>query len=440
MVMVRNGQIAKPSPPAFGANFLTVGTGGRFSNLDDALIERATIGHILLAGGMTGSIAQTGLDDSRIIQLTGTPLSALLHLKGNVGVRIGGAGNPILMCTIVSSSKIQLFAPIAAAFAGAQVDVYRIVPVGISILPGETISLGTSGSRTIPAFTTFSCPVPLGAAIFHEDTVAGNTFMLDATANAIYFKDLNIGDATHKINSIFLRLPTSTAGNSQTLCEYGFKDCRIITASQDFVYAGQGSVPVGALRLHGNFIHGTYDIINPMTCRALDVLGNTFRMQSIGDFESGGGDSGEPTALVLGQGSGHVYPHIRATIKNNIMDISGVPSTGGDGAKVSAIEIRSEIPSNAIVDIAGNEITCTKVGGTGVVSNAVGVRVSDNVVDPNTPTILVRSNTFDVRHTAGAAGTAYSMHSNNINYSIKRAGNFVKNGTLGSNTAAMAVV
>lgn len=424
-------------------NILTVGANARFSTFDDALAYRDTVGHTLLAGGLTGTITYVAGEDRRVI-ITVESLTTLgIFNTKMVGVRIGGPGNPILRCNVVGQYEIQLLAPIAQTFSGAQIDLYQIKPFGIEILPGEVIELGNSSTRIIPAFTYIYCQVRHGATIYHYGSTAGIGFSGRSDQNECGFFNLVFGDASAKINNTLWRLPAPTTANCQALTDFYLQDCLVQTANQDFIYGSAGTAPQGAMHLVNNHFSGSFDITNPILFRHLDVRGNTFSINSVGDFASGGGDGGEPTGLAIAAGwsdaniAALTYPQIVSTVRGNTFDITGIPDTAGEGAMPCGFEIRGVLPSQAAVVFDSNFVSCNKIGGADATSPAgagFGVDLGGIFTSTKTPTIVVSNNVFDCKKTNSAAGTMYSMHSNVASYSIKRNGNRVINGTLGNNT------
>lgn len=437
---------------ANGTRTLTVGeSGANFSRIADALAYRDTQGHTLL-GTYTGSITYTPGVDNRFISLTTQIPSSIYKAKGNLGVRIGGTGNPILRCNLTmddpstdpwpsTTSKIRLFAPIQATFTGVQIDLYQLIPYGVMILPGNNIELSTATVGVgviIPAYTTIYCPVMRGASLFH-DGVSGNreSFSKRNDQNEIYFRNLVLSDALNEINNFFWHLPEASAANCQTLCEYGIYDCDMETAAQDFLYAGNGTQPLGAIHLHRNRIRGTYDFINPVLSRRFDVVDNLITMHGHGLSEGS-----NPTGMPIGQNGteGYTYPNIEYNIRGNVFDIIGTTTQAGENTRPTGVSVRQSLPTQSVIDIASNKFRVIRVGGDAGVSTDKTIGVQANAAGTANPKILVRNNTFDIRDTGGALGGAtYTMHSNNAAYVIKRQGNVTINGTLGSNTAAIAV-
>lgn len=416
----------------YGGLTFTVGANGQYSTLDAALTARAAISHTLLASG-TGTITYTASSDDRIITLTAAITN---ETAGMLGVRLNGAG-PILRCSLVgaaaTTTRISLFAPIDQTYTAVSVEVYKLNPVGICILPGERVELGSLSTRVIPAFTTIYCPVHLGASITYVGTESGVCFGANGTENEIWFKNLVIDSACGDISSIMF-----SWGNTNPLTDIGYIDCSMSTQSQDLVYFAGGLR--GAVHFLRNRIRGTYDAVcNPLISRHLNVVDNVIEMSSRGDIESATGDAGTPCGMALGNSTAYTgtYPAILTTVRGNKIVSQGVPGASGEGVYATCVEVRYRLPSQAVVDVDSNFLSANRRGGT-VVDTTKGIAaaliVSSTVAGADTPTIIARNNTINSVLTNSANGTAYSLHSTNAAYSIKRNGNRVINGTLGSNT------
>lgn len=423
-------------------------SGANFSTLADALAYRDTHGHTLL-GTYTGSITYVAGQDNRFITLTTQIPSTIYKKRGDLGVRIGGAGNPIIRCNLsqdngetdpellpTTTSLIRLFAPIAETFSGVQIDLYQLVPYGVMILPGQVIEI-ESASIVIPGHTTIYCPVMRGASITHVTGALAVVFGQRSDQNEIYFKNLVLSSSANSINNFFWQLPFAGTGNSQTLCEYGIFDCDMETSAQDFLYAGNGTLPLGAITINRNRIRGTYDFINPVLSRKFDVFDNHVTMHGNGTPEGS-----NPAGLPVGQNNseGYTYPQIQCNVRGNTFDSLGTILRSTELTRPVGVAVRQSMPSQSVVDVANNTFRIVRHSNDVVSSTerAIGVQVTAS--GTATPTILVRNNTFDVKHTGtGVMGTPNTMHSNNASYLIRRQGNYVVNGTLGSNTLAIPV-
>lgn len=423
--------------PNIGPNGVTlsVGKGGYFAELETALQARDEMGHELLFGGLTGSITYTAGIDTRTITLS-TPVTN--EQNSHIGVRIGGSG-PILRCSLIgngtTTTLLRLFYPIHQTYSGVQIDIYKIKHVGLSIVPGSRIELPNSSSRTIPPFTTIFCPVHKGASIAHVAATSGGCFNFRFDHNEVWLRDLVLECACGNINSLMFNW---SSGFPQT--DVGFIGCHMSTQSQDLQYFSGGGLH-GGFHLIGNHISGTYDAASsPVMARLFRMMNNVVIMDSRGDYDTGAGDGGEPTGVVFGANSGEAstYPSVMAMVRNNEFHIRGESGGLGEGVKAVAVEIRSPLPSQAVVDVSSNYIDVQKHGGSGS-GSAAGLLVGA-VPGTATPTIIARNNTIRSVHTGGATGIALSMTSGNSNYQIKRGGNLIIAGSLGSNTTAATLV
>lgn len=427
----------------FGEGAFTIGRGGQFDDLQDAFKERGRLGHNKLmefVGSITGSV-NGSVDVRRITAASGTPLSKYLHKK-TIGVRINGSDNPIVYARIVANNIVELMHPVPRDFSAVNIEVFEINHAAIVLLPGTVLNI-TERNLIIPAHTTICAAVPYTATINKEGGtgVSDVLFNVLGNQNEIHFRGLRLQDSRHAGGSRFWQLPTianaqdAALNNLQLICNYSVRDCKIDTTSQDFLYMGLGTFVTpqigGALWVDGcEITGGGYDVIYATEARKISVTNNNFYLMS----HSEAVDGGFPCSVVLGGGlRSSVYLDQSLNVHGNTIDIRAY-ADGNDASLPAAVDVRGPPNNNVKVFVKNNNIKIRKNSGTAM---AAAVKVTTEGIN-STAYIEVSGNTIDV--TNSGTGGAFSLVSDNASTTIKRAGNNVINGTLGTNTVALVSV
>ncbi|MHB8710542.1 MAG: hypothetical protein ACYC6X_03275 [Minisyncoccota bacterium] len=391
-------------------NCFSVGIGGQYADLASAFTARSAVTNTLLAtytGSITGTSGGT-LEKHYLVADSGTPLSGLLQQKGDIGVRIGGVGNPVVRGSVINSTTIYLQAPIPKDFpAGTAVDVYDIVPATIMLTPGTHIryNAAVSGSMTIPAFTTITALVPHTATIEMIGTSA-IMFAPSNTQNEIYFTDLNLVITTKAINLIFWQLPSIDGiNNLQWMTEFGLINDRINSIAEDFVY--NVSAGAGAFIARDNDVRGTYDVFRFSEHRKILFTNNDINCYSQGQ----GTDMGEPTPIVIGGTGGLAYPRQEYFILNNRLTSVADAVAGDTQGHAAAFEIRNPLSTNARVIIRGNTLRAVVTGGSDA-AGAIGVKVAASLASDTTNNPYIEVTDNDLYVTNAGSGPA-ALYDNN---------------------------
>ena len=160
---------------------LSVGPGGTFSSIEDALTARAGIAHTLLASitaTVTGTTAGT-VSVQKAAKVGGDDLTG--YVGREVYAQIGGAG-PLIKMFIVSATELFSKYPFYADLTAEDFDLYEIKPVSIILQPGLREAL--TSALSVPSFTSIAT-LGLGSASLYSSG-AGRLDISDANEVTIY--------------------------------------------------------------------------------------------------------------------------------------------------------------------------------------------------------------------------------------------------------------
>lgn len=424
-----------------GSNIITVGNGGRVSNIADAIVLRNEASHTLLTQ-TTGTATGTSSGAVPVYTIT-TPANALTAYRDvkAVGIRIGGSG-PIVRAQITAGYTLVSRYPLPADFTDAQIDVYALNHWSIALLPGTFLEDATK-HHILPAFTTLAALVPRTAGIIKTSGANSTLFYSDPTQNEIRVSGLHIIDPLrHPIaGSRFMVFPTTSDNANQVLCDFMVDDCDCDSATQDIFYVAQPNEPgsdmfinsnCGGLTFRGNRMRGRFDVVYLGGARRFEFSKNHVDIVSTSVAQ----DSGNPTGVAYGFATTDWgYCDQVHLITDNTIACHAV-GDADDGTYVYGVELRDGIaPSNMRLTVSGNRIKCRSASGIGEVS---GLAVTTNISATGTPHIEFSGNTLDI--STGGTATATLAASAKANVVIKRVNNTVVPGgvtTYGANTAAL---
>lgn len=409
--------------PAFG-NLITVGAGGQLSDLAD--IADNVVAPVLLDTFTGSSVAEVGSGLINRITDDAAGLISGVVSGQTIGIRIGGAGNPILVGAVLtrSAGTIRLVNNLFGAVVSEQVDIYQITNNGVFILPGSNIELTTTVAN-LPSFTTLYA-IPNSVRLYTE--IDNILLSLGEDTNEINFWGLKLGLDNTGAQAIPLKLPAGAADSHLHSCDFRVDMCNFQTRGDDGIFFPSNNPNGPGIHVHNNIFSGYYDNIRLAQHREANIENNLFYNHGLGLA------SIEQAAVAVGALTNvEDLPREVYNINYNRVIADG-QELGGTSTEVKGVEIRGELGNNAIVDIKSNNIQCeahTAGGG-----DAVCIKVGAGGV--NTPTINASNNTLVA--TQHGTANAYTMHSTNVNYVINRHSNIQVAGILGSNTAAAVTV
>lgn len=410
-----------------GDNVLSIGRGGFYATMQEAIYERSKNTQQLLVE-FTGSVSDTvgGTVEQHVISAdSGSPLSA--HVGKKIGIRIDGDANPIINGFVLSDASLFVINPIDSDYASVQIEVFEINYASMVILPGTKIEIpaGFSGFD-IPSFTTVSALASDTVEFLINAGGLASIFAPSQNKNQVHFKNLTLGGQHDAVNAYPFNMPSGYS--QQKMCDHSISDCKVFTQGQDGIWYGDNG---GGLVVSNCEIHANYDCMRIRdNCRTV-IKSNIFVARSMLYALHT-----EASAIPIGSNTYSDYPQKNYFISNNKILAYGVDGYGvGEPGHVRAVEIRLQVPSNAKINIVANEITAQADSG----SHECGcIKVASTVTGANTPSINAISNILKATH-SGAA-TPYIMDSQNANYIINRAGNLNLGGNIGINTSAVATV
>lgn len=382
----------------------TVGVGGNFSTLPDALTATRSLTTTLIAS-FTGS----GTIDTRVItRASGDSIAA--YVGQLVGVRIDNATTPapIVLGWVETSTQVRLAYNLPITYTSKTIELYLITPVNLTFLPG-TREVITSNLTLNTSFTTISALVPRTAML----QMASNTQMtLSITDNHIHFRGMRIaGDLQEAFIAGKVFGFTGTNNALAYLCDHSFVDVEGYAGHIDFMYM-QAVTAGPSFRFDQCEMHGFYDVLNMGPQRNFQVKNSNFYVKcaAIADFAS------RCITFSVG-GTALAYSSQQYIFENNSLFSD---NTFG-GTPTDCISFGDPIASNALVSVKNNYLHA--VNTTGNIS-AHGLNITST--GGNTPTIIFEDNLCNI--IASGTGTAYFARSSTANYVIREKNNRAVNG------------
>ena len=404
----------------------TVGTGGKFSSVVDALTEASSLADItdtVTTNCTSLESNSSGTLDKRFIKAdSGTPFS-VFNVGQLVGVKLDGSGCPVLGI-IVDDVHILLRHPILTDLSATSCTIGLPSYKSVLIMPGH-IEDEITTSPTVPSFTTIEALVRgttrLGA------TSGTAVFVVPTSSNETRFKKLGLANAAQTgvqlINYGGLRYQADTY----------IEEIDGYSAAQDGFYFADGIL--GGVHVSGCNVTSGYDTFRLRKHREVNLVDNVFDA-----FSYISSSYAQASAIALGSGSLTAMPVERYNFRGNTLKSYGQDAVTGVvvHGDVRVVDIRNKLNSGAFVNIQGNEIYASGDVDTPGTGEVIGVKCIGSA-DGETPTITCTDNIFDIRN--GGTGDAFSMDSDQANYTIDRAGNVELSGcTTGANTAAATTV
>ena len=428
-------------PRALGSNVITVGDGGDFTDIADAIDYRNTVHQHTLAHTTTCTItgSSSGTVDVRTITLASAFSAYAATRTASYGVQINNAG-PIIPVRLYSDTLVLLPYPITQDFAaGTPIKIYELKRASIFVLPGNQLILSAHDDMTFPAYTTLA-GIPGTSEIIKRSSSVGSLFVTDDTFNQSRITGLRLVDDYHGINSIFFNMNKGAGNNSLVpMADFEFDNNDVVTTSNDVLYC---ITPGGiGLNVHDNKMKGTFDVLRFSTHRKVLVYDNDIDIEASSFL-----DNDNPAGVVLGATSAWDYAWQTYEVRNNHIKCVDFPTQyASSKASATGVDIRNPISSAADVIVVGNTIDVEVVAGTGAgwtigTESATGIKVGPLATGTNTPTIVVKDNNVRAAVSGGNTTTPTIAKSSNANYVIKTAGNSVFGGgatALGANTAAL---
>lgn len=400
--------------PTMGAKIITVGAGGQFETLAEAIAYRnTTYPHTLL---LTSTLTVSGTSSGTVPVHNFTLAAAIPNFSTRnsmLGIRVGGAAAPVIPCRMLSSTVGCLEYPFPADYAGAACEIVQPVTASIVLLPGTSLELTTS--HTLPAYTTFGALIP-GTATIAKAGGSGD-MVTDTTANKIRFTGLTLLDRFNNINSILLAINQGYSANAFVpLADFQIDNCNLITGANDLVYC---TAPGGiGFTAFNNKCFGTYDVFKLGTHRRAHIYNNEITVEALR-----AGDGEAATACVFGAtgASAWDYPIQEHYFINNIVRCFTLASTFVDGwATATGVSIRAGVNTLNQFVISDNVFdletkTTTAFSGTpyyGFSSSALVVGDVGLSIGAEAPTIVFKDNAVRSRATGTlpTAVLAYSFY------------------------------
>ena len=387
----------------------TVGVGGKFSSLDDAIDYRFGISHTTLETKSAAASSGSGYGGREV-----TLSSALSSSYSNrmVLVQIGSTSTPFLARVRTTTSLIAKI-PILTSFSNQDITIYDPVWVNINILPGTTLELASAPSA-IPACTVLSS-IP-GTSIIRPTYATNNSRVLSmhAYSTLIRIDGLSITTRENPASQQILSLATGE------MAEFEIVRNNFWNGSFDAIYQGDGDV--GRILLQDNELYGRYDVCRFTQCRQLDILFN--RMTAV-DY----GADGIAACIAIDTIN---------TANGSVVNIRGNrlrAETVVADSLAYTIDLRG-LGTDSVINVTDNFIQAYTHDTTGTASEVVGVGCYTTTATV-TPEVNVLGNVFDCRQAAAAAARVNPIHNVNANYVFNRANNMAVSGssaTNGSNT------
>ena len=397
-------------------DIITVGVGGKVSDLSDvaALATAPTLLDTITAT----SIAESG--SGKHYRITNDTASAIIGTADGdqVGIRIGGAGNPILQGDVALNANgiLRLKNPLDTGFTSLQVDVYHLSRTGVYLLPGTELTL-TVIVTNLPTHTTlFGIP---GTVRIQSE--AQYISLADDT-NEMRFFGIEFGSNRAGVNKFSLKLANGGIGRYAT--DQYIDTCTIFSSSDDGIYTA--GTAQGGVHLFNSDLYAHYDCLRLSQHRLVNVFNNNFNVwaQEFGATEC--------AAIALGASTPDALLEEKYVFNNNTVK-AWTRAIITDAPQAKGIDIRNQLGSNAECSFIGNDISCIAESGAG---DAICISVGAS--GTNTPKISAKGNTLSA--VAHGTGNAYTLDSTNANYPILRAGNEQVAGTLGANTTTLTTV
>ena len=385
----------------------TIGVGGNYSNLPDALNGTRSLTTTLVAS-FTGSGT---LDTHVITRASGDSIAA--YIGQLVGVRIDNAtlAAPIVLGWVETATQIRLPYVLPATYTSKIIDVYLITPVNLTLLPGHR-ELIAADLAIDASFITFSALVPRTASV--EISSSQYNLIFGANDNHLHFRGLRfIGDLEEALiaGAIF-----QGPGSSNPLIYLGdmsFYDCECYGGHVDFM-AATANFASPSLKFKNCYLMGFYDILNLAMQRDFQMKDSTLLALSTGGFD------GAARAITFAlTGTSPAYSDQHYTIENNLI----VAKNSFAGAVTACVHFADPLDSSAVVKVKSNTLRAAVTTGN---LSAYGLYVSST--GTNTPTIQFEDNTCAI--TKSGTGVAYFAKSDNANYVIRERNNRAINGNV----------
>lgn len=387
----------------------TVGVGGKFSSLDDAIDYRAGISHTTLETKSAAASSGSGYGGREI-----TLSSALTSNFGTrmVLVQIGTTRAPFL-ARVRNTTSIIAKLPILTSFTNQDITIYDPVFVNIHIMPGTTLDISAQPSF-IPSCTIVSSQP--GTSLIRTSftgTSAGLLTMAGYTT-LVRMYGLHVATRESVTSQQLVQLATDE------MAEFEIVSNKMYHAAADVIYQGDGNI--GRLLVSDNDLYGRYDVCRFTQCRQLDFLNNRVTALDYGaDFVAAGvaiDTSNTSDASII-------------NIRGNTIRAEAVAAD----STAYGIDLR-RLGNDTVVNVTGNFIQAYTHDTTGTLSEVVGVG-SYTTTATVTPEVNVLGNVFDCRQDGAAAARVNPIHNVNANYVFNRANNMAVSGssaTNGSNT------
>ena len=393
--------------PTLGANAITVGAGGMFATLEEAIAYRvATYPHTVVAPNtitVTGTVSGTVAKHQFTL---GTAIAGYSANDAMYGIRIGGATAPIIPCRMRTNTIGYLEYPFPADFTDTACEVMRPVRSNVVLLPGTHLNISTD--VLLPDYTTFCALIPGTSSI---KTYGGaGALVTQILTNKTRFTGLLLEDIRHGNLGQMIKLIKSVADNIFVpLCDIQFDNNELRTGTNDLIYTTlAGSIGITAFN---NKAFGTYDIFRLGTHRKALIHDNEITVKSLVVI-----DGEAATGCVFGSAGAASwdYPDQLHVFSGNTVHCYTETNTTADGwATATGVSIRGGVNTANSFVVSGNTFDLTTncetaITGTpyyGYSSIALSVGDVGESFGAETPQVVFKDNAVRSRKTGAQAAT-----------------------------------